>query len=489
MFAKVHLQRLSEALSSRFVVVGREIIWKSPILLTPYRPDYTIDADELKVFIDDAYKKAELERDDIDSGAVILTGEALKRTNARAIADLFAAESGKFVCASAGHNLEALMAAHGSGAVELSRKEHKTFLNIDVGGGTTKFALVHGGKLLDSSAVAVGGRLIAFDDDGNLARIEGPAERMAKGAGIELKLGAKLSKADRQKLVDTMISVLKETIARNKPSKLVKDLMLTPALPSKTKIDAVTFSGGVSEFIFKREKANLGDLGADMAKALSKALENKEITYPVYDPGQGIRATVVGASQFTVQVSGNTVHITEPDSLPIRNIPVIRLDISLAGDIKPKKVADAISKAMIRFDIEDGETAIALAFRWEGEPAHARMFALAQGICDGLPKTIANKDQLILVMEGDIGKSLGVILRKELNVGGDIISLDGIQLQEFDYIDIGELIQPTDVVPLIIKSLLFTSDEAPGGHDHSHDHGHSHDHDHSDGKDHGHTHD
>ncbi|MBT7954464.1 MAG: reactivating factor for ethanolamine ammonia lyase, partial [Rhodospirillaceae bacterium] len=123
MFAKVHLQRLSEALSSRFVVVGREIIWKSPILLTPYRPDYTIDADELKIFIDKAYKEAGLERDDIDSGAVILTGEALKRSNARAIADLFAAESGKFVCASAGHNLEALMAAHGSGAVELSRKE------------------------------------------------------------------------------------------------------------------------------------------------------------------------------------------------------------------------------------------------------------------------------------------------------------------------------------------------------------------------------
>ena len=491
MFAKVHLQRLSEALSSRFVVVGREIIWKSPILLTPYRPDYTIDADELKVFIDKAYKEAGLERDDIDSGAVILTGEALKRSNARAIADLFAAESGKFVCASAGHNLEALMAAHGSGAVELSRKEHKTFLNIDVGGGTTKFALFHGGKLLDSSAVAVGGRLIAFNDAGELARIEGPAERMAKEAGIELKLGAKLSKSDRQKLVDTMIGVLKDTIARKKPSKLGKDLMLTPALPSKTKIDAVTFSGGVSEFIFKRQKADLGDLGQDMATAFSKALENNEIEYPVYDPGQGIRATVVGASQFTVQVSGNTVHITEPDSLPIRNIPVIRLDISLAGDIEPIKIAEAISKALTRFDIAEGETTIALAFRWEGEPAHPRMFALAQGICDGLPKTVANQDQLILVMEGDIGKSLGVILRKELAVAGDIISLDGIQLQEFDYIDIGELIQPTDVVPLIIKSLLFTSDEAHGEHDHSHDHGHSHDHDHdhSDGKDHGHTHD
>jgi len=142
MFAKVHLQRLAEALSSRFVVVSREILWKSPILLTPYRPDFTIDAEELGAFIDAAYGQAGITKNDIDSGAVILTGEALKRTNARAIADLFAMESGKFVCASAGHNMEALMAAHGSGAVELSRQEHRTFLNVDIGGGTTKFALV-----------------------------------------------------------------------------------------------------------------------------------------------------------------------------------------------------------------------------------------------------------------------------------------------------------------------------------------------------------
>src|SRR2546426_7658090 len=51
MFARVHLQRLATALSSRFVVVERKILWQSPILLTPYRPDYTIDVDELAGFI------------------------------------------------------------------------------------------------------------------------------------------------------------------------------------------------------------------------------------------------------------------------------------------------------------------------------------------------------------------------------------------------------------------------------------------------------
>src|ERR1700746_2617988 len=160
MFARVHLQRLSTALSSRFVVVERKILWQSPILLTPYRPDYTIDVDDLAGFIGGCYAYAGIEREKVDSGAVILTGEALKRRNARAIADLFAEESGKFVCASAGHHLEALMAAHGSGAEALSRREHCVVLNVDIGGGTSKLALIQDGEVLATAAIAVGGRLL-----------------------------------------------------------------------------------------------------------------------------------------------------------------------------------------------------------------------------------------------------------------------------------------------------------------------------------------
>ena len=214
MFSKVHLQRLAEGLSSRFVVVNRQVLWRSPILLTPYRPDYTIDAEELKDFFGNAYKDAGLTPEDIDTGAVILTGEALKRNNARAIADLFAEESGKFVCASAGHNLEALMAANGSGAVALSRQNHQTILNIDVGGGTVKLGLCHGGRLMATSAFAVGGRLIAFDDDGKMTRIEGPAEQVADDVGVSLKLGDTLTKENRKKIVSETSGKLGQSLKK-----------------------------------------------------------------------------------------------------------------------------------------------------------------------------------------------------------------------------------------------------------------------------------
>src|SRR5437868_13855339 len=196
MFARVHLQRLSTALSSRFVVIERKILWQSPILLTPYRPDYTIDVDELAGFFGGCYRYAGIERESVDRGAVILTGEALKRRNARAIADLFSDEAGKFVCASAGHHMECQMAAHGSGAVKLSARHGNVMLNVDIGGGTTKLALIRAGTIVATAAVAVGGRLVVEEPGRGLVRIEAPAREVAEDMGIELTPGQALTPDD-----------------------------------------------------------------------------------------------------------------------------------------------------------------------------------------------------------------------------------------------------------------------------------------------------
>ncbi|MEE9196272.1 MAG: ethanolamine ammonia-lyase reactivating factor EutA [Alphaproteobacteria bacterium] len=475
MFARVHMQRLSEALSSRFVVVDRKILWRSPILLTPYTPGNLIDAAALKVSIDQFYEAAGFSPDDIDSGAVILTGEALKRGNARAIADLFSEESGKFVCASAGHNLESVMAAHGSGAVALSRGDLKTILNVDIGGGTTKLALVHDGRLLHKSAFAVGGRLVAFGEAGELVRIEGPARQIAEAAGIDLELGQTLTAEQCRRFVDTMADVLVANVLRRPEGDLCAVLALTDPLPGILDIKAVTFSGGVAEFVFQRETEDYADLGRLLAETVREALAEGRIPYPVYDTGQGIRATVIGASQFTAQVSGNTIEVSSPGLLPLRNVPVIHLNLSLEGEILAEQVADEIGRALAGFDISESETTVAIAFRWQGMPIHARLYALADGVCRGLSRTVADGRPLVLMMDGDIAKTLGRILRRELDVSGDIVAVDGVQLKEFDYLDIGEVIQPTNVVPLIIKSLLFS---VPHGHSHGHSHDHDHDHDH-----------
>jgi ethanolamine utilization protein EutA len=458
MFARVHLQRLSAALSSRFVVVERKILWQSPILLTPYRDDYTIDVDELAGFIGGCYAYAGIEREKVDSGAVILTGEALKRRNARAIADLFSEEAGKFVCASAGHHMECQMAAHGSGAIALSRGHNAILLNVDIGGGTTKFALIENGRILATCAIAVGGRLIVQDEAAGLTRVETPAQEIASEIGTELRLGQSLAAEGRKRIAARMARMIMGLIDLRQPGELARRLLVTDAWPAKlanTSIDALTFSGGVAEYLYKRETRRFGDLGSDLAEELRRMLAHRRDLPPVWDPGQGIRATVIGAAQFSVQISGNTLLIADPGKLPLQNLPVLACNLAFDENIAADVVAADVRSALARADFAEGESPVALSFPWRGDPSHRRLHAVAAGICEALPRTLQEGMPLVLLIDGDVGKSLGRVILHEIAPRADVIAIDGVQLKEFDYVDIGSVIELTNVVPIIIKSLLF----------------------------------
>ena len=499
MFATVRLQRKTQALSSQFVVVERRILWKSPILLTPFAADGSIDARRLGEFIARCYQDAGLARGEVDTGAVILTGEAIKRVNARAIADLFAADCGNFVCASAGHHLESALAAHGSGAVALSRERSQAILNVDIGGGTTKLALAAHGEVLSTCAFAVGGRLLAFDAEGRIARIDDSARLAADHVGVALRIGEPAVPDALLRVVDALADAAISIIAGEKLGTLAQSLTLTDVLPSPSRgvsplpgvppgavIErqragervvpaAITFSGGVSEYIYGRETRDFGDIAPLLAGRISAACRSGRIATPVSEPREGIRATVIGASQFTVQVSGKTIHVSEAVRLPLRNVPVVAPILSLGDEISPAAVAAAIQTALARAPSDDEGHPIALAIRWTGEPHYRRLRGLAEGIAaaftlsptrrpsprpspkgEGEQRRGRTSAPLVLMIDGDVGRTLGHVLEHELRIGRAVVSIDGIQLREFDFVDIGEMINPAGVVPVVIKSLLFS---------------------------------
>ncbi|HLG73645.1 MAG TPA: ethanolamine ammonia-lyase reactivating factor EutA, partial [Chloroflexota bacterium] len=330
-------------------------------------------------------------------------------------------------------------------------------LNVDIGGGTTKFALVRNGEVLHSAAVAVGGRLIARDADGGLARIEGPAEQAAAVAGISLKLGEPLTQADQDKLVATWCDVLTQFIHLEEPTGLGADLIVTDPIPNDVMPEAITFSGGVSEFIYGREPGQFSDLGPALAKGIRQMLEDGRVKLPVLDPGQGIRATVIGASQFSMQLSGNTIAISEGTELPLRNMPVLHPRVDLSTEFTRQEVASAIVQSVKRFATDEGVPSVALSFRWQGDPLYQRLRTFAEGIVDGLHAEIAEGKPVVLLLDGDVGKTLGNILKAEIQVASDVVSIDGLQLQEFDFVDVGEVIYPANAVPVVIKSLLFSN--------------------------------
>ncbi|MGH3326417.1 MAG: ethanolamine ammonia-lyase reactivating factor EutA [Streptomycetales bacterium] len=456
MFALVVLQRLTQELSSRFVPVHREILWRSPVTLTPYSDEGLIDAAKLSAFVKGCYADAGLSREDVDSGAVILTGVALQRRNARAIADLFADEGGRFVTASAGHQLEAVLAAHGSGAVRLSRDSKERLLNIDIGGGTTKFTLIRDGQILGTAAIAIGGRLVTWDAADQIVRVEREAQRVAERIDLTLRAGRRISGDDRQRLAAAFAEVLVSGARLEMASPGVQELLLTPPFPPAPPPDLLVFSGGVAEYFYGRApRERVDDLGGSLAAELRGAHSEGRLGNRILQSAEAIRATVIGASQFTVEVSGNTVFVSGPDVLPLRNVPVARLECDASDVLLAPEIEARVQRAVRAVTaLPDQPTALWLA--WAGEPEYSRLRALATGIAAGMPA--AQNQALVVLTDGDIGRTLGRILAEDLLVSRPVVSLDGLRLKELDFVDIGALVRPTNVVPVIVKSLLFGED-------------------------------
>jgi ethanolamine utilization protein EutA len=453
LFANVVLQRQSQALSSRFVVVAREIVWRSPIMLTPFLPDGTIDALALGEFVNRCYAEAGIVRNAVDSGAVILTGEAIKRKNARAIDELFAAEAGKFVCATAGHKLECRLAAHGSGAVALSKARDTCLLHADIGGGTTKLALIDRGTILGLSAFAVGGRLVATDTSGAWTRIDQSARLVAEDLGIAISPQALADASVRLRIVRRLAGVAADMILGAPLDQLGESLLPTERVPQAPAPAAVTFSGGVAEYMFGHEHRKFGDIAKPLASEVARTLSRRS-TLPLIDPGQRIRATVIGASQFTVQVSGKTIYLPDPYVLPVHNVPVLRIGFGTGGDIDAGALAAAIGAGLEEIDLDRAGN-VAFAFAWQGDPEYARLKAAGAALQAALAPFGDRIKLLLLMIDGDIGKTFGRLLHRELHWPGKIVSIDGMDLHELDYVDVGELIAPPGVVPVVIKSLLF----------------------------------
>lgn len=439
---------------SRYRVTQRQILNESEILLTPYVDETRIDVEALEAFINQQYKKAGIRREEVDTGALILTGVAVRRRNARAIAELFAQEAGKFVAVSAGDGLEATMAAHGSGAVAHSAKTGGMVLNIDIGGGTSKFALCSNGKVQEVSAVDIGARLVALDQQGAVVRIEEAGRKHAAWAGIKIELGQKLSQGALEAMASGMVDKLFAILKPEPLPEELQELLRLPRLSYRGEIDSVMFSGGVSEFIYNREQTNFGDLGPLIAAEIHRRIP--DLGMLVMEPAARIRATVIGASQYTIQVSGNTIFITPQEAVPVRNIPVVAPEFAFDVDELGKDaIKEATLNALRRLDLLNARHPVAIAFHWQGSATFFRLQSFSQGLVEGLKAILDKGHPLVLVNDGDIGGIVGLHFQEELEIPNPIISIDGIALNDFDYIDIGELIQSSGSVPVVIKSLIF----------------------------------
>jgi ethanolamine utilization protein EutA len=443
-FSELVLERQGIRLSSAYTVVERNVVDRSEVALTPYASARRIDTEALAALIERAYRSAGWTPETVDTGAVIATGEAARKENAAAIVALFSGQAGRFVCATAGHHLEALLAAHGSGAVAQSRSLNTPLvLNVDVGGGTTKLAVCRNGHVEETAALDLGARVVSWDESGAVRSVTSAGERLAAGAGLRIAHGDRPDRQMLQTLADH-IADLAMRIPEGRP--IDKALWLTEPLRTKGPFPALVVSGGVGEYVNGNETREFGDLGMLLGSSIAKRTSGRTMLRAL----ESIRATCIGASQYTIQVSGDTLFLSDPRVLPLRDLAAVAIRPPAAS---ATDIARSVRAGIARLDREDG--AFAIAVRWSQGPTYSALRELCAGIAEGVRGVLAEDRPLVVVLDADVAGITGQVLRDELGIRSPIVCVDQITLSDLDFIDIGQVVAERGVVPVVVKSLVF----------------------------------
>ncbi len=325
-------------------------------------------------------------------------------------------------------------------------------MNIDIGGGSSNIAICKEGRVVATTAINVGGRLLVFDDSGIIIRLEDTGKKLGGLMCIGLELGQTLDEAHRQVLADSLAGALMDCIQGEQSSRVTLMLMMAPPLDYNEPIDSITFSGGVAEFIYNVEERQFNDLGLYLANSIRE--KSDALNLPISKPEHRIRATVIGAGNFSLQVSGSTTFLSSGLEYPLRNLPVVVPHIT-SRKASSEEVRKSIELAISRFDLKEGEDPLILAFNDAVRPSYENLKQFAIGVVQALPNTIENQAPIFMCFDSDIGNSVGNVLKRETRVTNEILSIDEIHVEEGDFLDIGEPIIEDVVVPVVIKTLVF----------------------------------
>ncbi|MHA1168624.1 MAG: ethanolamine ammonia-lyase reactivating factor EutA [Candidatus Hodarchaeales archaeon] len=451
-FSELLLRKDPASKTEKFIIAKRNIKYRGDIFLTPLKGK-EIDIDRLLPILLSEYEKAGYKTTEIDTGAVIVTGESARKDNAEKIVEKLANESGKFVSATAGPNFESVISAHGSGAVDYSRDNGLKLVHADTGGGTSNIAVIDNGIITATACLSVGGRLLAVDSSSKITRLEAPGKILLNSLGIALDLGDTIESNQMQEVANALSKILIDYLSGSELSVTGSSLLITGDVPLKiSKKDyTYSFSGGVAEYIYGKTTSDYGDIGRLLGQKIKH--DCNQAGMKVIELPEKIRATVIGASEYTLQVSGSTTFVDPGLSLPLRNLPVVLPRVS-RDKLSVEHVAREIARAMKKHDIIDGENPVALAFQDPVRTVYEKLKEFSKGIVEALPRTIEKKLPVILVFDTDIGNSVGNVLARETGTV-NVLSIDEISLKEGDFIDIGKPVVENIVFPVVVKSLVF----------------------------------
>ena len=425
-FSRLRVQNRGSAFTvPRMEITGREILYKSPVQFTPLLSGELIDGEKLRQLVEVEYEKAGVQRRDVDTGAVIITGETSRKENAETVVQMLSDFAGDFVVATAGPELESALAARGAGAVAFS--ESGPVLHMDIGGGTSNLALCKDGNVEAVGCLNVGGRLLKFDAQHRVTYISPVLQ-----GRIPLSVGEIITRDAAREIAKNLAAILEMAAGRREKTPDFSNFLTPGAGEIAPQPEAMpSFSGGVADCI---EKALPWDAYGDLGPLLGQAIRESSLCRGDYRLGkETIRATVIGAGCYSTQLSGSTVFLRGA-ALPVKNLPVA--------------VPDASDGASIRRAWESLDSRGVLHLPGCGASDYGALCALADAIAQA-----AGEKPCYVALEADLAKALGHALALRLPEHVPIVCLDGLHIPRQSYLDIGNPVGPA--ISVVIKTLAF----------------------------------